>query len=189
MLSPASSSKSSSPSSRWTVPRMTTKSSSESPCAYCSRRSSPRGRARRRRPRGDGAASASTAASARESRTQGSGDRRAAARAAATPRQAGRGRRRQLPSASAIRRSEATLALARPRSTWLRKLSLRPGALCDLAQRLPPAGANHPQPLADVDVVRHIRGTRRHPALSSVTPSKKTEATLKAAMKLGSRGL
>ena len=30
------------------------------------------------------------------------------------------------PSASAIRRSEAMLALDRPRSTWLRKLSLRP---------------------------------------------------------------
>src|SRR5437763_4481405 len=32
----------------------------------------------------------------------------------------------ETPSASAIRRSEAMLALDRPRSTWLRKLSLRP---------------------------------------------------------------
>src|SRR2546421_319198 len=31
-----------------------------------------------------------------------------------------------MPSPSAIRRSDAMLALARPRSTWLRKLSLRP---------------------------------------------------------------
>ena len=31
-----------------------------------------------------------------------------------------------MPSPSAMRRSDAMLALARPRSTWLRKLSLRP---------------------------------------------------------------
>ena len=31
-----------------------------------------------------------------------------------------------MPSASAIRRNDAMLALARPRSTWLRKLSLSP---------------------------------------------------------------
>src|SRR5207248_6603475 len=32
----------------------------------------------------------------------------------------------EMPSPSAIRRSDAMLALARPRSTWLRKLSLSP---------------------------------------------------------------
>src|SRR5438067_3524371 len=44
----------------------------------------------------------------------------------------------ETPSASAIRRSDAMLALDRPRSTWLRKLSLRPdrSAIVRSVQRL-----------------------------------------------------
>src|SRR5947208_479132 len=126
MLSPACSTCASSPSSSCTVPRSTTKSSSESPCAYCSSpvdppgSSSPAKTSRCRsglgvssifRPR---TPNASVCRSPRRStvvRGGPSGWKRSEI---------------EIPSPSAIRLSDAMLALARPRSTWLRKLSLSP---------------------------------------------------------------
>src|SRR5262245_8923385 len=126
MLSPSSSTCDSSPSSSCTLPRNTTNSSSESPCAYCSSpveppgSSSPAKTSRCRSGRGVSSIfrprtpKASVCRSARRStlvRGGPSGWKRSEI---------------EMPSPSAIRRSDAMLALARPRSTWLRKLSLRP---------------------------------------------------------------
>src|SRR5919197_221761 len=126
MLSPVSSTCVSSPSSSCTVPGSTTDSSSESPCAYCSSpfeppgSSSPAKTSRCRSGRGVSnifrprTPNASVCRSARRStlvRGGASGWKRSEI---------------EIPSPSAIRRSDAMLALARPRSTWLRKLSLRP---------------------------------------------------------------
>src|SRR5215471_11400168 len=126
MLSPCSSSWTSPPSSSCTVPVMTTNSSSESPCAYgsvpveppgssspanTSRCWSGRGVRSSLRPR---IPNASDGRSSRR-RTRGRGGPLGSNRSATVT-----------PRALAIRRSEAMLALARPRSTWLRKLSLTP---------------------------------------------------------------
>src|SRR5919197_2917801 len=126
MLSPVSSSCSSSPSSSRTVPRRTTKSSSESPCAYCSAPVEPPGSSSPTntssscsgfgvssilRPRIPKASVGRSARRSTRARVGSSGWKRS---------------EMATPSPSAIRRREAMLALARPRSTWLRKLSLSP---------------------------------------------------------------
>src|SRR3954452_15640449 len=124
MLSPLSSSWTSPPSSSSTWPESTTNSSSESPCAYGSvpveppTSSSPtktsrccRGRCVSRyfRPRIPKASEGRSAWRSTRGATAPPGSKRSA---------------RLTPSAAAIRWSDAMLALARPRSTWLRKLSL-----------------------------------------------------------------
>ena len=64
------------------------------------------------------------------------------------------------PSASAIRRRDATLALARTALDLAQEALAQPGALRDLPQRLPAAAADHPQALADVDLGDALRGCR-----------------------------
>src|ERR671935_1691153 len=126
MLSPLSSSWLSPPSSSCTVPVSTTRSSSESPCTYGSvpveppTSSSPTKTSSCWSGRGVSRCFGTTTpnagdGSSRRRSTRGLGGPVGSKRSATVT-----------PSAPAIRRSDAMLALDRPRSTWLRKLSLTP---------------------------------------------------------------
>ena len=166
MLSPGANSCSSAPSSSRTVPRKTTKSSSESPCAY----GSASGRAADvelagedlevvERPRGQQHLPPENPE--RETRPVCAPQHPRLRRPAALE---------EIRDADAEPVGDAAQgrdARARPAALDLAQEALaEPRALGDLAQRPPSGGADEPKPLADVDIVRHGWGARGQARLS-----------------------
>ena len=81
------------------------------------------------------------------------------------------------PSASAIRRSEAMLALGATSLDLAQEALAETGALGDVAQRASARNADRPETLADIDFTRNLTHARRQRAPSE--PSKKNEVTLR----------